>query len=219
MTNQLSSKIERKLITFRTKETKEEESVVGRWFLLKWGIFERTTTSVLFIFGLSATIVRYFKKLVHRFTADSPKFYNFSFWLQMVAIAYVTYIFVYYFHLGQLQGRPYLKAMIIFVNFATILMIKLTMVEAEQTKVLCDHIMVTIGYVTYLFTYSFAGYPWLTFFLYLAILLNVVISRHFLNTLSKTFGNSIGLVFNDPENLDELIRLNIGTQLDDIPVN
>lgn len=58
-------------------------------------------------------------------------------------------------------------------------------------------------------TYTFAGYPWLAFFLYLTILNERIVSVHFIYQLSPSLHNSIGVLFNDPENLDELVRLNI----------
>ena len=185
------------------------------WLQLKWGIFEKTMTSVLLIIGLSATLTRYFRKLVHRYVAESPKLYSFSFWLQIVAVLYLNYIFVAYFHLGLISGHPFLKMNLIFVNVCTITLNKITMVEASQNTVLRNLAIVNFGYVSYLLTYTFGGYPWWTFFLYSAILFDQIICRHFVEKLSKEICDSIGIVFNDPENLDELVRLNINHQLDD----
>ena len=208
LSSQYSEVLNRKLIT---PQTEEKESALGRWFILKWAILERSMTSVLFIVGLSATIVRYFKKMVHRYSAESPKFYDASFWLQLVAVLYLVYIFVYYFHLGLLFGRPFLKTMVIFVNFSVLLVTKTALIETAQMLVVRDLCIVNLAYVTYLLTYSFAGYPWLTFLLYTAIVLNQVIFKHFLNVSGEALGNSVGVVFDDPENLDELVRLNINT--------
>jgi len=80
----------------------KEMNQLSNFFLLKWSILLTTSTSVLFLLGLSATLTRYVRKLVHRYIANSSKLYNFSFWLQIVAVLYLTYIFIAYFNLGLL---------------------------------------------------------------------------------------------------------------------
>lgn len=44
-------------------------------------IVQNAVVSVLFLVGLSGTIARYFRKVVHRIVAESPKVYNTQFWL------------------------------------------------------------------------------------------------------------------------------------------
>jgi len=89
------------------------------------------------------------------------------------------------------------------------------MIEAAQTKIMRNLVMITFGYVSYLLVYSFAGYPWWTYFLYVAIIFDRIICHHFVKGSSKEIRDSVDIVFNDPENLDELIRQNISDQLND----
>jgi len=89
------------------------------------------------------------------------------------------------------------------------------MIEVAQNKIMGNLAIINFAYVSYLLTYTFAGYPWWTLFLYIAIVFDRIICHHFVENSSREIGDSTDIVFNDPENLDELIRLNISEQLND----
>ena len=79
--------------------------------------------------GLSGTLARYFRKVVHRIVAESPKVYNFSFWLQVVAVSYLAYIYLTYWHLGLLTGHWFLKLNFLIMNTIIFAALKIVMVE------------------------------------------------------------------------------------------
>lgn len=166
------------------------------------------------LMGLCATLARYLCKLVHRIVVESPKLSNTSFWLQLCGIVYLTYIFQAYWSLGLLQSGI-LKLDLIFTNTLIFMLLKVVMIESSQSRVIRDLAIANFVFLSYMLAYPFAGYPWITFILYVAVLLERVLCVHFTDQLSPGLHNSIGILFNDPENLDELVRLNINDQLED----
>ena len=164
--------------------------------------------------GLSGTISRYFRKLVHRFVAESPKAYSTSFWLQMFGVLYFSYIFLMHWSLGLLTNHWILKSVLLVVNAALIALHKTVMIEQSLSTIMRDTACLNVVYLSYMLAYPFAGYPWYTFALYMALTAHHVIGIHYVDQLSPLLHNSIGILFNDPENLDELVRLNINDQLE-----
>jgi len=105
---------------------------------------------VLFLMGLSGTLARYFCKVVHRVAADSPKVYNTQFWLQVVAVVYLAYIFLSYWHLGLYTGHWFLKFNLLFFNVAIFLALKIIMIETSQVVIIRDIAIINVALLCYL---------------------------------------------------------------------
>ena len=164
--------------------------------------------------GLSCALARYFLKLMHRFVAESPKAYNTSLWLEILGLLYFCYIFLTHWSLGLLTNHWFLKSIVLLTNALLITLHKIVMIERSRSTIMRDTACVNLVYLSYLLAYAWAGYPWYTFALYLAVMAHHVIGIHYVDLLSPMVHNSIGILFNDPENLDELVRLNINDQLE-----
>ena len=79
--------------------------------------------------GLSGTLARYFRKVVHRIVAESPKVYNSQFWLQVVAVLYLAYIYLSYWHMGLFTGHWFLKFNFLLINTILFAALKIVMIE------------------------------------------------------------------------------------------
>ena len=164
--------------------------------------------------GIAGTLARYFNKLVHRFVVESPKLFSTSFWIQILGVLYLAYIFQSYWFFGLLQSW-FLKLDLLFTNTLVFALLKVVMIESSQSTIIRDLAMINFAFACYILAYPFAGYPWITFLLYVGVVFERVLCVHFTDQLSPELHNSIGILFNDPENLDELVRLNINDQLED----
>ena len=111
--------------------------------------------------------------------------------------------------MGLLTGHWFLKFNLLMVNITIFVALKIIMIESSQTRIIRDLSIINLVFFCYILTYTFAGYPWLIFCLYFSVIMERIVYVHFLFQLSPTLHNSIGVLFNDPENLDELVRLNI----------
>ena len=106
MVYELASQSEIKIDSKRLPPVRDPEmSILWYFIIVKLQLLSHTVLSLLFLMGLSSTIARYLRKLVHRFAAESPKVYNLSFWAQIVALAYLTYLFLADWDLGCLSDR------------------------------------------------------------------------------------------------------------------
>ena len=164
--------------------------------------------------GLASTLVRYLKKIVHRLSVDSPQFYDISFWIQVVAVFYLAHVFLTYWEFGLIQSYGFLKVMLLAANTVLICLVKVIFIERAQNHIIRDLAIVNMLYFSFILCYGISGYPWTTFVCYLSIIMHKIIAVNLLDQLSPHLHSSIGLVFNDPENLDELVRLNIKDQLE-----
>ena len=97
----------------------------------KYSVVQNATVSVLFLMGLSGTLARYFRKIVHRIVAESSKVYNTQFWLQIVAVMYLAYIFLTYWHLGLMTGHWFLKFNFLMLNVIIFVALKIIMIETS----------------------------------------------------------------------------------------
>jgi len=77
-----------------------------------------------------------------------------------------------------------------------------------------DLAIINFLFCSYAICYSVSSYPWMAYMLFLGAIGHKILSVHFIDQLSPSLHNTIGNVFNDPENLDELVRLNINDQLE-----
>ena len=175
---------------------------------------QHAVLSVLFIIGLSCAVARYINKIVHRLAVDSPKTYDLSFWIQIIAVFYLVHVWKTYWSMGLLDTHWVIKSSLLFLNTALLFLVKMMMIEQAQTHIIRDLAIVNLMFISYVICYSVAGYPWMAYLLYLSFIGRQILSTHFVNQLSPSVHNTIGLVFNDPENLDELVRLNINDQLE-----
>mmetsp|Transcript_11553 Transcript_11553/g.15611 ORF Transcript_11553/g.15611 Transcript_11553/m.15611 type:complete len:188 (-) Transcript_11553:66-629(-) len=182
---------------------------LGNFLVIKWDLIQQATLSVLYLMGLSATLARFVRKIVHRISVDSPRAYDLSFWLQVVALLYLAYTFLAYWELGLIRDHWLLKMNLLVFNTVVFFVIKVVFIERAQMHIIRDLAVVNMVYISYILCYCVAGFPWCTYFLYLSATMNQIICQNLLDQLSPHLHSSIGLVFNDPENLDELVRLNI----------
>ena len=58
------------------------------------------------------------------------------------------------------------------------------MIEASQSIIIRDMVIIDFIYVCYILAYPFAGYPWLSFILYVAVLTDRIVCKHFIYQLS-----------------------------------
>ena len=188
MQSNYGKKVDSKLIA----PTKASEiSTISHWASLKWFIMAKSATATIFLIGLAATLTRYLKKLVHRFCSDSPKFYNLSFWLQLVAVFYFTYVFLSYFHLGLIANHWFLKLDMIMINTLVVAMIKIIMIEASQNRLIRDLAIINVLFMSYVYTYSFAGFPWIAFLTYAAVIFDQILCKHLIDMSSDLLLNSV----------------------------
>lgn len=131
--------------------------------------------------GLSATVARYTRKIVHRIVSESPKVYNLSFWLQVIAVIYLCYVYLAYWAMGLLQTHWVLKTNLLLVNSVLFFVIKTVMSEQAQSMILRDLACINLVYLSYVLCYSFAGYPWWTFWLYLSVVCKYIVDVNFVD--------------------------------------
>ena len=151
---------------------------------VKFDLFVRTIAGTILLIGISGTLARYLRKLLHRFVAESPKLYQTSFWLQIAGVIYICYIFNQYWSMGLLTGHWFLKLNLLLVNTFMHIGLKVVMIEASQNQILRDLAIINFVFISYVVTYAFAGYPWWTFGLYLAVIADRIFHNYFMNQLS-----------------------------------
>ena len=100
LSSQLQGEIDNRLTShLRDPDVKSDKDF---WALTKIFLLIQTSVTTLFLIGLSATLARYFRKILHRVVAESNKLWTGPFWIELAAVVYLTYLFEKHWIMGLL---------------------------------------------------------------------------------------------------------------------
>ena len=179
---------------------------------IKFDILFHSILATTFILGLASALSRQILKFFERLMNASEKFYKVSYWLTLFGNFYLISVFVHFWELGSLTEYKTTKAGLIILNMIVILIVKSVFIESAQTLIIRDMAILNIGLATYVMTYP-CSFPYLTVLTWLLFYFEFIICRHALDVEnSNTFRVSFKAVTEDPENKDEVQRLQLSEQ-------
>ena len=120
----------------------------------------------------------------------------------------IVSLFVNNWQCGSITDFSLIKTSLIVVNVIGFLVIKVLLIQSQQSVVVRDLVVLHGVYFQYTMTYA-CSFPYLTFSVYLIAYFEIVACRHLLDSQSTTFQRSIIAKFQDPDNFEELCRLNM----------
>ena len=207
----LTSAKEVSFVNFNPNQ-EESENKVLYMLRIKFDILFHSILATTFILGLSSALSRQILKFFERLMNASEKFYKVSYWLTLFGNFYLISVFVHFWEFGSLSEYKIVKGGLIVLNMVVILIVKTVFIESAQTLIIRDMAILNIGLATYVMTYP-CSFPYLTVLTWLICYFEFIICRHTLDVEnSYTFRESFKAVTEDPENKEEVQRLQISEQ-------
>ncbi len=139
---------------------------IAQFLATKLLIFVQASSTVFFIIGLSATILRLLQEVSRDGRLSWDILEGFGFWSGFFGIIYFLKLIVFQWSFGAIQDEWLLIILVFVSNIAYLALIKLLLPLQEQKNYLImKQSMICLVYCTYTLTYAIS-YPWLTFTLY-----------------------------------------------------
>ena len=146
-----------------------------------------TTT---FIIGISSSLARSLQKLFHRIMYDNDKFYKCSFWLTLIGNCVFCKLFVNHWLCGSITDFTLIKSLLIIINIIGFLVIKVLLIESQQTVVIRDLVILHTIYIQYALSYP-CSYQYVSFSVYLLAYFQLVACKHIIDKESATVNRSL----------------------------
>ena len=175
---------------------------------LKTLVFIQASLTTVFVVGLSATLLRLAREAFSEHQLSLDLFKNGGYWVGFIGICYFFKMLMFQWNFGVLQDHWVIIFLIFATNLTYLAVFKHLMAIVEfQNKLITELCIINLLYFTYSFTYAIS-YPRLTFIVYQLALIHYL-GKYFIGPESDMFDVNLNTVVENPENLGELMRINL----------
>ena len=157
---------------------------------MRVNIMIQAIVTTTFIIGIASSIARSLQKLFHRIMYDNDKFYKCSFWLTLIGNCVFCKLFVNHWLCGNITDYSLIKSLLIIINIIGFLVIKVLLIESQQTIVIRDLVILHTIYIQYALSYP-CSYQIVNFSVYLLAYFQLVACKHIIAKESVTINRSL----------------------------